>query len=106
MGLFDSFLKPFTKNTFDPAQIWFNKEPQSGGNAFENFGKNLFDPAEVDINKQKKAADPVPLPPLVMPTADSAEVQRVRRRRIAMLQAQSGRQSTILSDPSEARLGG
>lgn len=48
----------------------------------------------------------VPPAPPVMPASDDEAVRRARRRRIAAAQAQGGRQSTILSDSGDAKLGG
>ena len=44
--------------------------------------------------------------PVTMPGADDEAVRRARRRKIASMQARSGRASTILSDSGEAKLGG
>lgn len=41
---------------------------------------------------------PKPQPPARMPDPQSPEVLEARRRRVADLQARSGRESTILSD--------
>jgi len=44
--------------------------------------------------------------PKAMPTVDDEAAQAARRRQIAEMQARSGRASTILSDDSDAKLGG
>lgn len=46
-------------------------------------------------------AAPVPPTPTVMPTPDDEAMKAAQRRQMATTQARRGRQSTILSDPSE-----
>jgi hypothetical protein len=49
---------------------------------------------------------PALTPPKAMPTVDDEAAQAARRRQIAEMQARGGRASTILSDDSDAKLGG
>lgn len=64
------------------------------------------------FSSPKPSAPPPPPPPepVAMPEADDEAVQKAKRRKLAEIQARSGRASTILTDnggaaPSE-KLGG
>lgn len=64
------------------------------------------------FSSPKPSAPPPPPPPepVTMPEADDEAVQKAKRRKLAEIQARSGRASTILTDnggaaPSE-KLGG
>lgn len=45
-----------------------------------------------------KPQKPTITPPAVMPTPDDAEVRAAKKRKLASVMQQSGRQSTILTD--------
>lgn len=56
-------------------------------------------------NKPGSAPPPV-TPPTPMPDVDSTRVAQARRRSIAAQQSRQGRDSTILTEAPEAKLGG
>jgi hypothetical protein len=83
----------------------FNKNTALGklNRAMDPAGKKIADDA---IEKTTPLEAPQLEAPPTMPTSDDEAVRRARRRRIAMAQQQGGRQSTMLSNAGEARLGG
>jgi hypothetical protein len=52
-----------------------------------------------------KVPKPTVTPPTTMPTMDDEAVQAAKRKKAAEIQARSGRQSTILTDYSNEKLG-
>lgn len=67
--------------------------------------KSLLNDIEGDVAVAMDKANveaPVLMPEKVMPTIDDDAIQAAKRRKSASIQAQSGRNSTVLSD----RLGG
>jgi fatty acid/phospholipid biosynthesis enzyme len=68
--------------------------------------KKQLDPLKIGMGKDKPAA-PTISAPITMPGSDDEAVKAARRRKIAMMQAQAGRESTILSNgDGGAKLGG
>lgn len=72
----------------------------------------LTDPAGAYIGDDalektgKQVEQPLPAPPPMPAGTDDEAVRRARRKKIATMQASSGRASTIYTDDGSARLGG
>lgn len=58
------------------------------------------------MGKKNDSAPPPVTSPSVMPDPDDARVAQARRRSLMQQQARQGRESTILTDGADAKLGG
>jgi hypothetical protein len=81
------------------------KEKQmSGLGGLNDMVHTILNPATMFL-KKKGGDTPAVKPPAVMPTIDDKAVQDARMRRIAEMQARSGRASTIFTGQEE-KIGG
>lgn len=58
------------------------------------------------MGKKNDSAPPPVSSPTAMPDPDDARVAQARRRSLAMQQSRQGRESTILTETPDAKLGG
>lgn len=83
----------------------FNKDTALGklNRTFDPAGRYVADKAVEDLTAPPPLAVSAPI---AMPGSDDEAVRLARRRKIASVQASSGRASTIYTDDGSAKLGG
>ena len=91
-GLGRAIPDTLTETANDPFKLALGLATGGASVAFDTAGKAL---------ESNEVATPAGAPPPTMPTADSEEIRKAARRRVALLRNRGGRQSTILTGGSD-----